>query len=149
MSCDVTLAMIKPDAVMAGNSGRIMTAIEHSSLMILSMKITRLSVAQAELFYSAHREKSFFPDLIAFMVSGRNIMLALQGNDAVNTWRNMIGHTNPSLAAEGTIRKLFGSTIEQNAVHGADSNQSAIRELGFFFGDIQLETVTGCPIKIS
>jgi nucleoside-diphosphate kinase len=146
MNCDVTLAIIKPDAIMAGNAGRIITAIEKSSLAIVGMKIMRLSAAQAELFYSAHREKPFFTDLIAFMISERNIILALKGDDAVNNWRKLIGHTNPALAENGTIRHSFGSTIERNAVHGADSYDSAIRELRFFFGDMDYDLLDrSCP----
>ena len=133
-----TFAMIKPDAINNGYSGKILDRIINAKFNILGAKIVRMSKKQAEGFYSIHSEKPFFEDLTLFMSSGKTMVLALEKENAVESWRNTIGATNPTEAEEGTIRKDFASSLSENAVHGADSDENALKEIGFFFSESEL-----------
>jgi len=133
-----TFAMIKPDAMKNGYNGKILDRIINAKFNILGAKIVRMSKKQAEGFYSIHSEKPFFEDLTLFMSSGKTMVLALEKENAVESWRNTIGATNPTEAEEGTIRKDFASSLSENAVHGADSDENALKEIGFFFSESEL-----------
>ena len=133
-----TFAIIKPDAVAAGNTGAILALIEKNGFKILGLKRIRLSQAQAESFYGVHRERGFFGSLVTFMTEGPVVVLALEREDAVAKWRELMGATNPANAAEGTIRKLFASSIERNAAHGSDAAETAAVEIPFFFSGAEL-----------
>jgi len=130
--------MIKPDAVNNGHSGKILDRIINAKFKILGIKIIRMTKKQAEGFYSIHSEKPFFEDLTSFMSSGKTFVLALEKENAVESWRNTIGATNPEEAEKGTIRKDFASSLSENAVHGADSDKNALIEIGFFFSEAEL-----------
>lgn len=136
-----TLAIIKPDAVRNNHIGEIIQTIEQSGLRIIGLKIIRLSNQDAARFYSIHKEKPFFNALIEFMCSGDVVILALHGSNAVSLWRNLMGATDPSKASEGSLRKLFGSTVTKNACHGSDSETNADIEIKFFFSPFELLTV--------
>ncbi len=133
MAVERTLAMIKPDAVEKGVIGEILKRIEDASLMIVGIKMHQLDKTRAEGFYAVHQDKPFFNDLVAFMSSGPSLAIALQGENAISVWRETTGVTNPEEAAEGTIRRDFGTNIERNAVHGSDSPENANTEIGYFF----------------
>jgi nucleoside-diphosphate kinase len=133
-----TFAIIKPDAVAAGNAGRIIALIEQSGFKILGMKKTRLSKPQAEGFYAVHKAKPFFGGLIEFMTEGPVVVLALERENAIAKWREVMGATNPTNAAEGTIRKQFATNIERNAVHGSDAPETAAIEIPYFFSASEL-----------
>ena len=133
-----TFAMIKPDAINNGHSGKILDRIINTKFKILGIKMIRMTKKQAEGFYSIHSEKPFFEDLTSFMSSGKTLVLALEKENAVESWRNTIGATNPEEAEKGTIRKDFASSLSENAVHGADSDNNALIEIGFFFSEAEL-----------
>ena len=133
-----TFAMIKPDAMKNGYAGKILARIINAKFNILGAKIIRMSRKQAEGFYSIHSGKPFFDDLTLFMSSGKTMVLALEKENAVESWRDTIGATNPADAKEGTIRKDFASSLSENAVHGADSNENALIDIGFFFSESEL-----------
>lgn len=133
-----TLAILKPDSVAAGNSGAILAHLEKEGFTVVALKRLRLSKAQAEAFYEVHRERPFYGSLVEFMTSGPVIPVALEREDAVATLRLVMGATDPAQAAEGTIRKLYASSIEANAIHGSDSPENARLELGFFFSRAEL-----------
>ncbi len=133
-----TLTIIKPDALKNGVSGRIITLIEENGLRISAMKMAHLSDKVARAFYSVHADKPFFTGLIEFMTSGPSLVLVLEGKNAVERWRSLMGPTDPGRAPEGTVRRLFGSTVRYNAVHGSDSPASAVFEIGFFFPETDL-----------
>jgi nucleoside-diphosphate kinase len=133
-----TFAIIKPDAVAAGNAGAILAKIEENGFRIRGMKMIRLTQALAEGFYGVHRERPFFRSLVTFMTEGPVVVLALEREDAIAKWREVMGATNPANAAEGTIRKLFAESIERNAVHGSDAPQTAAVEIPFFFSTAEL-----------
>ena len=133
-----TFAIIKPDAVRNGYSGKIIDRIINSDFKILGLKLIRMTKSQAEGFYEIHRDKPFFSELTEFMSSGKCVVIALKKEDAVNKWRELIGATDPAEADEGTIRKDYASSLGENAVHGADSNENAVREIGFFFSDTEI-----------
>lgn len=133
-----TFAIIKPDAVKNGHSGQIIDRVINSNFKILGLKLMRMTKPQAEGFYEVHSEKPFYAELTEFMSSGKCIVMALQKEDAVNEWRKLIGATNPAEAEDGTIRKDFASSLGENAVHGADSNENASREIGFFFSGTEI-----------
>ncbi|MBN1984359.1 MAG: nucleoside-diphosphate kinase [Chitinivibrionales bacterium] len=128
-----TLAIIKPDAVSKKLSGKIIDMIESHGLTIIGMKMVRFSKEQASRFYAVHTGKYFFNNLVAFISSGNSIVLALQAPQAISQWRELMGSTDPATAAEGTIRKLYGTTVSVNACHGSDCTDSAAFELAFFF----------------
>lgn len=133
-----TLAIIKPDAVEAGHTGKILARLEEEGFRVLALRKLRLSEAQAGAFYEVHRERPFYDSLVAFMTSGPCVPVALERDDAVAYLRRVMGATNPEDADEGTIRKLFASSIERNAIHGSDSPENAALELGFFFSRSEL-----------
>ena len=130
-----TLAIIKPDAVAAGNAGKIIAHLEGAGFRIVAMKMVHLSREQAGEFYAVHRERPFYGELVEFMTSGPAIPLALEADDAVARYRETIGATDPAEAAEGTIRRLYAESKGRNAVHGSDSDENAAVEIRFFFGD--------------
>lgn len=129
--------MIKPDAVSAGNIGAIIKMIEEAGFKVISMKYTRLSSERAGQFYAVHRERPFYQDLCNYMSSGPIVAIILEKDNAVEDFRTLIGATNPAEAAEGTIRKLFATSIEANAVHGSDSDDNAQLEGSFFFSELE------------
>ena len=133
-----TFAIIKPDAVAAGHIGEIVTQIERNGFRILAMRMLHMGQAEAEGFYEVHKERPFYGDLVKFMTEGRVVVLALERENAIARWREVMGATNPAKADEGTIRKLFGSNIERNASHGSDAAETAATELGFFFSATDL-----------
>ena len=138
MSAERTLSIIKPDATKRNLTGAINAVIEASGLRIIAQKRIWLSQGQAEGFYSVHKERPFFRDLVSFMISGPVVVQALEGDNAVAKYRDVMGATNPTNAAEGTIRKRFAESIEANSVHGSDSAENAEREIKFFFTDAEI-----------
>jgi len=128
-----TLAIIKPDAVAARHGGRIIQRIEESGFTIRAMRLVSLTRKEAEGFYAVHRERPFFASLTAFMSSGPVIVLALEAPDAIKKWRTLMGATDPAKADAGTLRKDFGTSIENNATHGSDAPDTAAYEIGYFF----------------
>jgi nucleoside-diphosphate kinase len=138
MSIERTFAIIKPDAVAAGHAGEILALIEQAGFKVLGMRMTRLSETQAQGFYAVHREKGFFAGLVKFMTEGPIVVLALEREDAIRKWREVMGATNPANAAEGTIRKRFATSIERNCVHGSDAPETAAVEIPFFFSTSEL-----------
>ena len=133
-----TFSMIKPDAVRNGYMGKILDRIIEADFKILGAKLIRMTKAQAEGFYAIHRERPFFQELTTFMSSGKAMVLALEKENAVSAWRDTIGATNPAEAVDGTIRKDFATSLGENAVHGADSDENAAIEIGFFFTNSEL-----------
>ena len=128
-----TFAIIKPDAVKNGDTGKIYNRIIEHGFEIISAKLLQMSLNQAEGFYSVHKERPFYNELTSFMTSGPCMVLALKKENAVKAWRKTIGATNPSEAEENTIRKLYGISIDKNSVHGSDSADNAKKEIKFFF----------------
>ena len=133
-----TLAIIKPDAVAARYTGRIIQRIEEAGFQIRAMRMLHLSQRDAEGFYAVHRERPFFGSLTMFMASGPVVVLALEADDAIKKWRGLMGATDPGKAEGGTLRKEFGRSIENNATHGSDAADTAAFELGYFFPGIDL-----------
>ena len=133
MSGNTTFTMIKPDAFEAGNTGKILQKIIENGFKIKALRLTNLHRENAEAFYAVHKERPFFNGLVTFMSSGPIVAAILEKENAVEDFRKLIGSTNPADAAEGTIRKLFASSIERNAVHGSDSDENAQIESNFFF----------------
>lgn len=133
-----TLAIIKPDGVRNRLIGEIIRRYEQDDLTPIAIRSTRLTREQAEMFYYVHHNQPFFSNLTSFMSSGPIVVLALEGENAVRRHRTLIGATNPSEAAEGTIRKMFGTSIDYNVVHGSDSTDSARKEIEFFFHNNEL-----------
>ena len=133
-----TLSIIKPDATKRNITGSINNIIEDSGLRIIAQKRIQLSVSQAKEFYSIHSEKSFFNDLIKYMTSEPVIVQILEGPEAVLTYRNIMGATDPNKADEGTIRKLHALNVQENSVHGSDSNVNAEKEINFFFREDEI-----------
>jgi nucleoside-diphosphate kinase len=124
-----TFAIIKPDAVAAGK-------IEQSGFKIIAMKKLELTKEKAEEFYAAHKEKPFFNDLVSFITSGPIVVLVLEKNNGIQEWRNLMGSTEPEKANDGTLRKLFGTNVDKNAVHGSDSPEAAKNEIKMFFPEL-------------
>ncbi|HYW11126.1 MAG TPA: nucleoside-diphosphate kinase [Longimicrobium sp.] len=133
-----TFAMIKPDAVLAGNAGKIVAHIQQAGFRILGMKLTQISLPQAQKFYEVHAERGFYGELVEFMSSGPSVVLALEAENAVGKWRETIGATDPAEAADGTIRKLYAESKGKNAVHGSDADETAAAEIAFFFAGTEL-----------
>jgi len=129
----LTLAIIKPDAVAAGNIGKIIAHLEKEGFKVREAQLVRLDQARAEAFYEVHRERPFFESLVAFMTSGPALPLALERDNAVAHLRKVIGATDPAQAEPGTIRKLYAQSKEKNAIHASDSEENAAREVAFFF----------------
>jgi nucleoside-diphosphate kinase len=133
-----TFAIIKPDAVAAGFTGRILQRIEAEGFQIRAMRMVNLSKREAEGFYAVHSERPFFGSLTAFMSSGPAVVLALEAPDAIKKWRTLMGATDPAKADAQTLRKEFGRSIENNATHGSDAPETAAFELGYFFSGMEL-----------
>lgn len=137
MSGNLTFTMIKPNSVLNNDIGAILHRINEDGFVIRAMKMTKLSREHAEKFYEIHKGKPFFEEHIAFMTSGPIVALILEKEDAIASYRKLIGATNPKNAEEGTIRKIFADSFTKNAVHGADSDEHAKVEASFFFSEIE------------
>src|ERR671913_454847 len=133
-----TLAIIKPDAVARRLAGRIIQRIEDEGFQIRAMRRLHLAKRDAEGFYAVHRERPFFASLTAFMSSGPCVVMALEASDAIKKWRTLMGATDPAKADAGTLRKDFGTSIENNATHGSDAPETAAFELGYFFRGMEM-----------
>jgi nucleoside-diphosphate kinase len=133
-----TLAIIKPDAVENRCAGRILARIEEEGFRVVALRMVRLTRAEAEGFYTVHRERPFFADLTAFMSSGPCVVLVLEAEGAIARWRRVMGATDPTQADEGTLRKQFATSIERNACHGSDAPETAATEIAYFFGGVEL-----------
>ena len=130
---ELTLSIIKPDAVKRNLTGKINSMIEQNKIKIVAQKMIRLSIQDAQNFYSVHKERAFFEDLCNYMISGPIVVQVLQGGEVVSRYRELMGATNPENADENTIRKLYGVSVEENSVHGSDSHDNARIEIDFFF----------------
>jgi nucleoside-diphosphate kinase len=133
-----TFAIIKPDAVRAQVTGRILSRIESEGFAVRAMRMIHMSKAEAEGFYHVHRERPFFGGLTDFMSSGPCVVLCLEAEDAIRKWRDLMGATDPAKATAGTLRKEFGASIDNNATHGSDAPETAAFELGYFFRGMEL-----------
>lgn len=140
MATERTLSIIKPEVVAADRIGEIISRLEKAGLRVVAARMLRLTRQQAEEFYAVHRERPFYNDLVSYMQTGPVVVQVLEGDNAVQRNREVMGATNPAEAAPGTIRADFGTSIEENAVHGSDSPDNAAREIGFFFTDADI-----CP----
>ncbi len=141
MALQRTLSIIKPDAMQAGKAGAIIARLQEEGFVICGMRQLHLTRQQAEGFYEIHRERPFFGELVAFMSRGPIVVMALEADDAINKYREVIGATDPAKAADGTIRKLYGTDVGENAVHGSDAPETAATEIGYFFA--------GCEVRAS
>jgi nucleoside-diphosphate kinase len=135
---NLTFGIIKPDAVAKGHTGKIIDRIIGAGFKIRGMKLIHQTLEQAEGFYAVHKERPFFGELTGFMSSGPCVVVALEKENAVPAWRDLMGATNPAEAAEGTLRKDFAGSIGENAVHGSDSDENAAIEIAYFFTDREL-----------
>ena len=138
MALERTLSIVKPDAVAKNLIGEIYARFEKAGLRIVAAKMVHLSRSQAEGFYAVHRERPFFKDLVQFMISGPVMVQVLEGEGAVQKNRDIMGATNPTNAAPGTLRADFASSVEENAVHGSDGPDTARTEIGYFFSAMEL-----------
>ena len=138
MSTERTFAIIKPDAVKARHTGRILARIEEAGFAVRAMRLVHLSKREAEGFYAVHRARPFFGSLTDFMSSGPCVVMALEAPDAIKKWRTLMGATDPAKADPNTLRKDFGASIENNATHGSDAPETAAFELGYFFRGMEL-----------
>jgi nucleoside-diphosphate kinase len=132
-----TFTMIKPSSVADGVSGAILDIIQKAGFTIIAMKITQLTTKQAGKFYEIHKERPFYPDLVTYMSSGPIVAAILEKENAVEDFRKLIGATDPAKAEPGTIRKLYAKNVQENAVHGSDSDENAIIEGSFFFSGLE------------
>src|SRR5881398_3267560 len=139
----LTLAIVKPDAVRAGHTGKILALLEGAGFVIRAARLVQLTGAQAAGFYEVHRERPFYRSLVTFMTSGPALALALERADAVAHLRQVIGATDPAEAKPGTVRKLYAESKERNAIHASDSDESARREIAFFFAEGELRELSG------
>jgi nucleoside-diphosphate kinase len=137
MAGKITLTMIKPEAVRDGNAGAILDMIIKGGFKIIGMKYLKLTREQAMKFYEVHKERPFYSELTEFMSSGPIVAAILEKENAIQAYREFIGATNPAEAADGTVRAKFGTNIQENAVHGSDSDENAIIESGFFFSKLE------------
>jgi nucleoside-diphosphate kinase len=138
MAIERTLAIIKPDATSRNLSGEILSRIHSAGFQIIAIKSLRLTKAEAEGFYAVHRGKGFFEDVTAFMSSGKVIVMVLELEGAIRKWRDTMGATNPANAAAGTIRREFGTSIQNNCTHGSDAPETAAFEISYFFSGKEL-----------
>ena len=138
MALERTLSIIKPDAVEKNHAGAILGRLESEGFVVRAMKRIHLTRTEAEGFYAEHRGRGFFDELCTFMSRSPIIVMALEREDAVAKYREVIGATNPANAAEGTIRKLYGANVGENAVHGSDKPETAAREISYFFGGYEV-----------
>ena len=137
MNGNITLSIIKPNAVRTGKTGPILAMINEAGFEITAMKMLRMTQGQAESFYEVHRGKSFYESLVEFMTSGPVFVMILKHENAVDEFRKLIGATDPAKAEPGTIRELYAVSVQMNAVHGSDSDENAVRESDFFFSTIE------------
>jgi nucleoside-diphosphate kinase len=137
MYTDFTFSIIKPNAVRTGKTGPILAMINEGGFEIAAMRMVKLTLPQAESFYSVHKGKPFFDGLIEFMTSGPVVVMILRHENAVDAFRKLIGATDPNKAEPGTIRKTFAVSVQMNAVHGSDSVENAVKEANFFFSGIE------------
>jgi len=135
---NLTFGIIKPDAVSAGHTGSIIQRILDNGFKIRGLKLIDMTRRQAEGFYAVHRERPFFPGLTEFMSSGPCVVMALEKAEAVPDWRKLMGATDPAKADEGTLRKEFGASVGENAVHGSDSDENAKIEISYFFSQLEI-----------
>jgi nucleoside-diphosphate kinase len=133
-----TLALVKPDAFAAGHAGAILAKIQEAGLSVLATRTLHLTQAQAEGFYHVHKARPFFPDLVKFMTEGKILAVALEGENAIARWRDLMGPTDAAKAPKDTIRGQFGTNIERNATHGSDAEDTARFEVGWFFAGLEL-----------
>src|SRR5512133_974349 len=138
MAIQRTFGIIKPDAVRKKVTGKIINKIEDSGLCVVAIKKMHLSKTQAQAFYAVHKERTFYNDLVNFMISGPVFVMVMEGDEAISAWRTIMGATDPSKAADGTLRKLFASSVQENAVHGSDAPETAAQEIKFFFADTDI-----------
>ena len=138
MAVERTLSIIKPDATARNLTGKINTFFEEGGLQIIAQKRLQLTKAMAEKFYGVHSERSFFPELVDYMISGPVVVQALEGENAIARNREIMGATNPANADEGSIRKGVGVDVQENSVHGSDSSENAAIEISFFFSDTEI-----------
>jgi nucleoside-diphosphate kinase len=135
---NLTFGIIKPDAVKAAKTGKILQRILDSGFRLRGLKLIHMSRREAEGFYDVHRERPFFAGLTEFMSSGPCVVMALEKEGAVKAWRDLMGATDPAKADEGTLRKEFGGSVGENAVHGSDSDENAAIEISYFFSQLEL-----------
>lgn len=138
-----TLAILKPDCVKRNLIGKVVSQIQEAGFKVLGMKMVRLTESSAKGFYEVHKERPFFNDLIVYMTSGPCVPIALEKENAVEDFRKLIGATDPAKAADGTIRKLFATSIQENIVHGSDSDENAAKEISHFFSRKELLDING------
>ena len=138
MAIERTLSIVKPDGVKAGLTGEILKRFESAGLVIAALRMTRLTMQEAQAFYDVHQERPFFESLTKIMCSGPIVVSVLEGGDAVRRNRELMGATDPAQADSGTIRREYASNIEHNIVHGSDAPETASREIGFFFTESDL-----------
>jgi len=138
MKNNLTFTMLKPDSVEKGNIGSILEKITASGFRVVAMKLTQLTIPDAEKFYDIHKDRPFFADLVGYMTRGPIVAAVLEKDNAVDDFRTLIGSTNPAEAAEGTIRNMFADSISENAVHGSDSNENAAIESAFHFSSREI-----------
>jgi len=138
LALERTLAIIKPDAVSRGLTGEILSRIHKAGFQIVAIKSMRLSTTEAEGFYAVHRQRPFFKDLTDFMSSGKAVAMVLEAEDAIAKWRDTMGATDPAKAAAGTIRREFGTSIQNNCTHGSDAPETAAFEVSYFFAGHEL-----------
>jgi len=138
MALQRTFSIIKPDATRRNLTGQINALIEAAGLRIIAQKRLHLTQTQAETFYGVHRERGFFNELVSFMISGPVVVQVLEGEDAIATYRKVMGATNPANAEPGTIRKEFAESIEANSVHGSDAPETAAEEIAYFFAGYEI-----------
>ena len=138
MSIERTFGIVKPDAVEKNAVGGVVEMIEKAGLKIVGLRLVKMSDAQARAFYAVHKERPFFPDLVKFMTSGPAVVMAIEGENAIARYREVMGPTDSKKAPAGTIRNKYGTDIERNAVHGSDGPDTARAELAFFFAGLDL-----------
>lgn len=138
MAVERTLAIVKPDAVRQGVIGEAIRVAEEAGLTAIAIKRTHLSKSQAEKFYAVHRERPFFGELTSFMSEGPVVVIVFEGENAITTWRGLLGATNPEEAAEGTLRKRFGANIQNNGFHGSDATDTAAFEISHMFAGLEI-----------
>ena len=137
----LTLSIIKPDAVKRNLTGKINTMIENKSIKIIGQKMIKLSLENAQIFYSVHKDRAFYQDLCNYMISGPIVVQVLSGKDVILKYRELMGATNPANAEDNTIRKAYGVSVEENSVHGSDSEENAKIEIDFFFSKREIYNI--------
>jgi len=135
---NLTFGIIKPDAVRGGKAGQIIQRITDAGFQLRALKLIHMTLSEAEGFYAVHRERPFFPELTEFMSSGPCVVMALEKDGAVKAWRDLMGATDPAKADTGTLRREFGASMGENAVHGSDSEENAAIEVSYFFSRLEI-----------